>query len=270
VASIDRRLKARRGDVDNSRMADQRQPDYDFFGPGRAAQRPPAPPAQPYGVPPAPPPPQAQPPQQPYGVSPQRFEPGGGPPAPYFVPRRSRAVTALIVAAVVVGVVVVAGIVAAVAIPVFVHQRIRADWKATTVSLPETFDGGARTEVSAAVRSQLSVADAFANSDIAVYRTGGVTVLAVAGKPTQPLAEADGAEVRRGMLAGMAGNGVSVSLAETDPGRLGGWFGCGTLGAQPASVCLATDHGSFVMVVVSGSDDPASVARRMRESAVHR
>ena len=249
-------------------MAEHRQPDYDFFGPGRAPQRP-SPQQAPQQ---APPPAYGAPAPQPYGVPPPRYAaPGGLPPAPYLVPRRSRAVTALIVAAAVMASLVVAGIVAAVAIPVFLNQRMRAEWKATTVGLPDTFDGGARSAVPAAVRSQLAaVAEQLASSDAASYRTdGGVTVFVVAGKGREPLTEADGEDVRRGMLDGMAESGLSVSLAESDPGRLGGWFGCGSLGAA-ASVCLATDHASVVILVVAGSDDPTTVARRMRETAVRR
>jgi len=257
-------------------MADQRQPDYDFFGPGQAPRQPAPQPRQPYGVPPHQPHHAAQPTQQPYGVPPQRFgAPGGLPPAPYLVPRRSRAVTALIVAAIVVASLVAAGIVAAVALPVYLGHRMRAEWEATSIGLPETFDGGARTAVPAAARSQLATEDELMTSDLALYRTtGGTTVVVVAGKTKRPMSDATGASFRRGMLAGMAQSGLSVSLTESDPGRLGGWFGCGAPAGMPTgaptSVCVAVDHASVVLVVVAGSADGVSVARRMREAAVRR
>jgi len=229
-------------------MADQRQPDYDFFGPGQAPRQPGPEPRHPYGVPPhqpahaalptrpAPPIQPGRPIPRPYGVPPQPFAaPGGLPPAPYFVPRRSRAVTALIVAAIVVATLIAAGVVAAVAIPVYLGHRMRAEWEATSIGLPETFDGGPRTAVPASARSQLATEDELMTSDLALYRTkGGATVVVVAGKTKRPMNDAGGASFRRGMLAGMAQSGLSVSLTESDPGRLGGWFGCGAPAGLPA------------------------------------
>jgi hypothetical protein len=243
-------------------MAERRQPDYDFFGPGGGPQpQSPVPPGtrqQPYGVPGPPRPP---------GV------PGlpGLPPAPYVVPRRSRAVTALIVAAAGVVALILAGIVAAVAIPVFLNQRLRAEWRETTVSLPETFDGGARTDAPAALASAFAADDAVRSAEVAVYRTDrGARVVVVAAKSREPMTETAGLETRRGLVAGLAENGAHLTLAEADAGTLGGWFGCGPVTGSAADVCVATDHGAVVMVVVSGSDDPVSLARRMREAVVRR
>ena len=74
-----------------------------------------------------------------------------GGPAPYPVPRRSRAVTALIAAAVVLVSIIGIGIVSAVAIPVFLSQRMKAEWRSTTIALPATFDGGEREELPASL-----------------------------------------------------------------------------------------------------------------------
>jgi hypothetical protein len=242
-------------------MADQRQPDYDFFGPGQAPQRPPPRPRQPYGVSPDQRP-------QPYGVPPPRSTgPGGLPPAPYLVPRRSRATTALIVAAVVVGSLVVAGIVAAVAVPVLLDQRIRAEWKATTVTLPQAFEGGQRT--SAPPDLQPQTPEGVPRMEVGIYRTdAGVTVMAFAAKTAGPQTTENQAEDRRGVVAGLASEGMN--LQEADAGALGGWLGCGRVAGSPSTMCVATDHASIVSVVVTGADDPVAVARRLREATVHR
>lgn len=228
-------------------MADRRQPDYDFFGPGPAAQ---------------------PPPQQPDGVPPPRFAaPGGLPPAPHLVPRRSRAVTALIVAAVVVGSLVVAGVVTAVAVPVFLDRRVRAEWRATTVALPEAFEGGRRTAVAPDLQPRNP--EGAPPMEVATYRTdAGVTILVYAAKTAGPQTTENQAEDRRAVLAELASEGVE--LQETDAGALGGWFGCGRVADSPETMCLATDHASFLTAHVTGADDPASVARRLREATVHR
>jgi hypothetical protein len=255
ASPVDRRLKGPGAGADTSRMADRRQPDYDFFGPGPAAQPPPPRPPQPYGVPA-------------HGHAPGFAPaPGGLPPAPYLVPRRSRAVTALIVAAVVVGSLFVAGIVAAVALPVFLNQRIRAEWQATTVALPETFEGGARTAAPPDLQPQNP--EGVPRMEVATYRTdAGVTVLAVAGKTGSPQRTEEQAENRRDLLAGLASEGVN--LQETDAGALGGWLGCGRADGSPSTICVATDQASILSLLVTGADDPASVARRLREATVHR
>jgi hypothetical protein len=248
-------------------MADQRQPDYDFFGPGHAPQQPTPRPQHPYGVPPHQQTLPAQPAQQPYGVPPSRGPaPGGLPPAPYVVPRRSRAVTALIVAAIVVGSLVVAGIVAAIAIPVFLNQRVRAEWKATTVTLPRTFEGGQLTAAPPDLQPQTP--EGTAMMDVGTYRTDtGVTLFVLAAKTGDPLTVEDQAEARRSLLAGLASEGMN--LQEQDAGDLGGWLGCGRVGAAPSTACVATDHGSLVAVIVTGAADPVTVARRLREATVH-
>ena len=261
-------------------MAERRQPDYDFFGPGRRPATPPGgppgpgygpPPAQPYGTPPA------RPQQQPYGAPQQHsFAPPPLPVSPYAqpprqayhpVPRRSRAVTALIVVAVTVVGVIGLGVLAAIAIPVFLHQRTRAEWRATTVALPETFEGGQR--IAAAPDLQPQTPLGMARMDVGNYRTdAGVRLFVVAAKALDPQSVEDQAEARRGLLAGLASQGTV--LQEKDAGALGGWFGCGTVNSTPSTACVATDHGSVVAIIVSGSDDPAAEALRLREAVVRR
>jgi hypothetical protein len=191
---------------------------------------------------------------------------------PPVVVRRSRAVTALVAAAVAVACLVVVGIGAAIAIPVFLSQRMKAEWRSTTITLPETFDGGTRTEVPASLVPQLP-SEVASQLHIAFYRTGaGATILVAAAKAPEPLSAEDQVTARREVLAGVAGtgSGVTLSLTETDAGELGGWFGCGTPSTGRGSACLATDSSGLVMVLLEGSPDPVADARRMREAVVHR
>jgi hypothetical protein len=265
-------------------MAERRQPDYDFFGPGQGrpptGQPPAGPPPYgahpPYGAPPPPPPP----PGPPYGTATHSF--GGPPPpphgaawqqvrpAPYPVAPRSRAVTALIAAAVVLVSIIGIGVVSAVAIPVFLSQRMKAEWRSTTIALPATFDGGTRTDVPSSAIPQVPD-DVIEPLQVAGYRTGdGATLVVGLTKARRPMTDQDQAEARRGVVAGMAMRDVQLTLTESDPGQLGGWFGCGAVTGNPATACVATDHAGIVMIVVAGSDAPVADARRLREASVHR
>ena len=285
-------------------MAERRQPDYDFFGPGQGppptGQSPAGPP--PYGAPPshgtqsaygtqpahgaqptygtqpaygAPPAPYGTPPVQPFGGpppplygAPGAWQQAGRP--PYPVPPRSRAVTALIAAAVVVVSIIGIGIVSAVAIPVFLAQRMKAEWRSTTIALPATFDGATRTDVPSSAIPQVPD-DVIEPLQVAGYRTGdGTTIVVGATKAKQAMTEQDQVDARRGVVAGMAMRDVQLTLTESDPGPLGGWFGCGAVTGDPATVCVATDHAGIVMIVVAGSDAPVADARRLREASVHR
>ncbi len=278
-------------------MAERRQPDYDFFGQGQRSAGGQSQPPQ-YG---AAPPPAGQPPsgtpggygtqgptqsrygtQLPYGApappsgggpvsgSPPAWQPPAHPPSPMAV-RRSPAVTALIAAAVVVAALFVVGVVAAVAIPVFLNQRVRAEWRATTVALPDTFDGARRLEVAGGAELRQAAPEEAASADLATYVTGSRTTYLVLGVKTKdPMTAEDQTDARREMLAGMSASGVTMDLTEADAGNLGGWFGCGPIEGTPASACVATDSASAVLVVMRGSQDVTGDARRMRETVVRR
>ena len=251
-------------------MAERRQPDYDFFGPGQGQPPAAGPPAgqTSYGNP-------AYGTQPSYGTLPPPYGAPAGPAwrppgPPYPAPPRSRAVTALIAAAIVLVSVIGIGIVSAIAIPVFLAQRMKAEWRSTTIALPQTFDGAARTDVPQSMVPQVPN-DVIDPLQVAGYRTGGGTAFVVGlTKARQPMTEQDQADARRGVVAGMATRDVRLTLTESDPGQLGGWFGCGAVGGDAATACVATDHAGIVMIVVAGSDAPVADARRLREASVHR
>ncbi|MFN8076065.1 MAG: hypothetical protein U0Q15_11680 [Kineosporiaceae bacterium] len=135
-----------------------KQPDYDFFTT-------PSPQGSTWGTPPGPGP-SSPAPADPWGApappsafaTPSATQPGprgsagtgwhGGTPStitarPVARPSggMSSGAKALIAVAVVVGLLVVGGIAAAVVIPVFLNQKAKAEWQATSVSAPGTFEG---------------------------------------------------------------------------------------------------------------------------------
>jgi hypothetical protein len=93
-------------------------------------------------------------------------------------------------------------------------------------------------------------------------------VLAAKGRAV--LTTEDQLNARRELETELAQSGLQVSLARTDAGPLGGWFGCDTPARARASVCLATDSAALVLVVVEGSADPVADARRLREAVEKR
>jgi hypothetical protein len=242
-------------------MAERRQPDYDFFGPGQGSPAPPG-----------------TTPRWPALDGPQ--QPAAGPPpstASMPVPRRSTGLTVLVVAAVVVGAVVVMGVVSAVAIPVFLAQRMRAEWKATTFVLPETFDGATRTAVPASEIPDLS-AESFGTLQVARYRTGTTSYFVVAAKGKEPLAGSEQVDFPRQLSGGMAQDGMRLSFTEKDAGKLGGWHGCGPVTLTGSggdtgtglTACASVDHAGVVLVLVTGLADPAAASLRLREAVERR
>ena len=94
----------------------------------------------------------------------------------------------------------------------------------------------------------------------------------VAAKAQEPMTAEDQVAARRELVAGLAADDLQLTFTETDPGRLGGWFGCGTAATAAAGSTRLPRHGhaAVVLVVLRGSKDPAADARRMREAVVRR
>lgn len=240
-------------------MSDDRQPGYDFF-----------PPPQPT----TPATPRSGPPHQPYpgpmtGVVPRQSPPWADqiPPA-----RRSSIPAWLIVLIVLFVALVTSGILAAVAIPVFLSQRLKAEYQATTVELPATFNGQKRNTGTQATEVAKSVAIGGINAkDVAVYgRIGPDTVIIVALKPPAPMSEAQQTVERNDFERAFASTGSPLFLIKApDAGELGGWIGCGNTVQGPV-VCLATSVGSMVTVITSAEGDPVTLLRQARAATVSR
>jgi hypothetical protein len=164
-------------------------------------------------------------------------------------------------------------ILAAIAIPVFLSQRLKAEHRATTVQLPATFAGHKRnTGAEADALAKTFTVGQIRAEDIAVYgKIGPEVVIIVALKPPTAWSEVRQASERSDFVRSFTAQGTSLVLLEDpDPGELGGWIGCGTAG-EGFEVCLATSTGSMVTMISSaGGDDPVTLLRQARAATVHR
>jgi hypothetical protein len=233
-----------------------RQPDYDFFAPTRnnltsggnpasAPIRPASPTASGWGYPPG------------------------------YRPPSQRSLPGWVIALIVVGVLLFGlSIMSAVAIPVFLNQRAKAQWQATRVTIPQTFEGADRNTGAAAKQfaSDFSTASGIGSDAVGVFgpvNTQAVIIMAV--KSGAPWSDAEQAAQRRGFVQGFTSQDQTLTTpVQVDPGRLGGWAGCG-LTSSGIHICFATDADSIV-VIVSGTDagDPATLLRDARAATVIR
>jgi hypothetical protein len=246
------RLKPATVHADHWSMTDDRRPNYDFFAPTPTPRPPPYPPAARTGP---------MPPQ----------------PGPTFVetipPRRSGLPGwAVVLISAVAGLFVV-GILAAIAIPVFISQREKAQWQATTVSLPATLNGADRNTTATAN----TLATTFANDgipleNIGIYGPIGPDVVIIfavktpiAATPAQRAAER--AEFERGFA--VPGSSSLVLTPQADPGKLGGELSCDS--SQGVQICVATDANSiFALVTGAKAVAPATLTRQAREATISR
>jgi hypothetical protein len=236
---------------------------------------PPEPGQQPlsYLPPPPPPPP-------PYGGWPGTVLPGPG-----YPPASRTGLPGWAIALIVGGLgVLVVLILAAVAIPVFLHQRAQADLSATSVSLPPALAG--MTEVDDPATKQ-QIADTVGSIDtcsctgpllmtVYVDNIGTHRVVVAAGK----FSSAASASVQQSFSANMwvgirdsaAEEGATVGpVVEADAGRLGGTMSCAPITADATGrVCVSVDRTSFVMMMEFGPTIDPTLPVIVRESVVHR
>jgi hypothetical protein len=175
--------------------------------------------------------------------------------------------------AVLVGALLTVSLVAAVAIPVFLSQRAKAQWGSTSIALPDTFQGAPRISTPTLEQLASATGGGYRESVVGAYRRSPTDLmLIIAAKPRDALTASDQERARAGFRKGFtsSSNGVDIELTQQkDAGKLGGWFGCGA--ARSAKVCVATDAGSLVAVVMGpGVQDPAATARAAREATVRR
>lgn len=223
----------------------------DYFAGSRGSAPPPQP-ASPQATPFTPPPVWQQPPT---ATAPAQAWPPqwSAPPSP----GRSPATTALIVVASVVGAIVVMGVLAAIAIPVFLNEREKAEAARTVVSIPPVAAGLAlRTD---------AVGDGYAQR-LRDIRTPGTHLAGAyggaAGRPEAVVSVtrlrmsfADqrdylDAAVRSAVRASAAG---AAAFGDIAPGPLGGRVTCSS--ATTMTICFFADAGAYGSVVVWA--DPA-------------
>lgn len=177
---------------------------------------------------------------------------------------------------------------AAVAVPVYQHQRGQAVWKATSVALPQSIGGRPRLTDTASVqlaeemKSTLVTGSAgrkFPEPMVALYGSGaGPKLLVVAARPTTPFTVRDFnaslVAFRRGVTTGAPASATFGAYQAADPGTLGGAMKCldVSVNGQSFGACAAIDSGAFVSVVAINAAGPevANLARQAREAVVHR
>ena len=170
--------------------------------------------------------------------------------------------------------VVLLGILAVFTVPVFLDQRAKAQWRATSVSLPAGLGGQPRNTTA---KAQL-LAKSFANQeipveDVAIYGTVGskAVILLAVRLPTatnRKRQDAERASFERSFTT--KGGGTLRLVKDSQPDPLGGWLGCGTT-PEGAHVCLATDDASMVAVITGPTTgDPFALARQARAATVTR
>jgi hypothetical protein len=268
-------------------MGDDRQPDYDFFVPPRGVTAPPAgPQGEPY-------PGQSYPdqlhPGQPYPGQPYPGSAAGPYPsmprgtvipaqmnwAGQLPPARSSGMPRWLIAViVVVSLFFGIAILAAVAVPVFLSQRNKAEYQNTTVALPATFNNQSRNTGADAVKVARGfvVEGVVSQNDVAVYgKVGPTMVVIMALKPPSALSSIEQQNLRTDIEKKFAAlNSPVVLVGGPDPADNHVWTGCGQTG-QGLEVCLATSPGSLVTVMTSaaGAADPMDLVRQAQAATVH-
>jgi hypothetical protein len=160
-----------------------------------------------------------------------------------------------------------------------------AQWKRTTIELPQTWRGAELTRVDGQMPFGAPALGA-GRALVGSYRippTGGSgadqlggaayggTAVVMASKFGAPMSEANQTAFRKGFARSWRMMGID--LEEADPGQLGGWMGCGT-GRQSTgglTVCMATDASGYVVTMFDTSfTDAPGAARELREATVRR
>jgi hypothetical protein len=168
-----------------------------------------------------------------------------------------------------VGALVLLGILAAIAIPVFLNERSKAEASHTTISVPAQVLGMPQLtdRVTAAQIERLRTMPGAGLQFAGAYGDGRITVVVGAAK------SALGFDGQRGYFAGASRSASQqgITLSKIKPGKLGGEMRCGAHRTLPMTICAFADGGSYGVVVVTGpATDPESTARSAREAFVHR
>jgi hypothetical protein len=243
----------------------------DYFSaplPG-AGQRPApvAPPAWPAQQPPAYAPVSSAPPSYP----PPGYQPGAPAWPTPTVSTMSVGMKVLIAIASVIGGFILLGILAAIAIPVFLNQRAKAEAAATSVSIPTQVVGLARLTDARSLQVEQQLRQQPGQPAVGVYGVNG-SVRATVAVSRQAMSGADDAAFLQGAERGFQNQGVGqVFFTAVDAGRLRGLMRCATVVSPQFSVCVFADHGAFGSISLYGSlTGRTDVALSIREAVEHR
>jgi hypothetical protein len=175
-------------------------------------------------------------------------------------------------------------IAAAVAIPVFLHQRDAAVARATTVSPAARV--GALTqytdprmqEVTAQMTAGLSACGCFQPAATSSYQVPDRThqLVVIGAKFTRPAGSQTRDSFQRGFWNGAHANMPTLGpVSDRDPGRLGGTLRCASVstGGAAGQLCASVDAGAVVILVemarTGDQPDPGLIVTA-RESMEHR
>ena len=164
------------------------------------------------------------------------------------------------------GSLIIVGILAAIAIPVFLNQRAKAEAAAVHVAIPESAAGLQRlhTETASSIEQTLMQPGTPGTHYAAVYGTGGRMVASV-GISTHTMLPGDRKAFLRGAKEGTS-SGFVGSFAPVDAGKLGGDFQCASAG-KAGVICLFADAGSYGVVTVNRDyTTGVAMARQIREA----
>jgi hypothetical protein len=174
-------------------------------------------------------------------------------------------------------------VLAAVAIPVFLHQRAQAELSATSIALPPAVAGLAEVDDPATQQQLADTARSLDTCDctepprMTLYQDDAGThrVFVAVSKFTRGLNPSEQQSFSGGMWRGIraadAGGAMLGPQVDGDAGRLGGTMSCApfTAGAT-GRVCVSVDRTSFVMMMEFGSATDPTLPVIVRESVVHR
>ncbi len=245
-------LKPSQGVADPTAVSDNTQAGYEYFAPPPAAPPRTSPDAgQQWGVP-----------------DPRRaLNPVTTAPEMWRLPRWANMLSSIL------AVLMIGGLVTAVGLPMIARHRLNSQFESTSISLPKTFNGQPGVSSGRTEQQLEAVAAEFSSTSARIYGKNTLGLILIAGfRPKQAMSKDDQAEARIQLVKQLNNGNTGSALILTpfaDPGPLGGYFGCGTI--APATVCIASDPGSMVAVVVGPAVPHAqSVALKAREASVKR
>ena len=251
-------LKARSPGAEPCAVTDDPKTGYDFFVPPPAA----APPAPPSAAPAAT---DTADPQ--WRLNPETFHTAGS--GGVRLPRWANAGIGIL------AVLLVASLAVAIVVPIVHKHQLDTEYRATSIELPASFNGMRGATSGQSEKSLEAIATGFSDTQAKVYGANTLGLILIVGfRPKAAMSEDDQSQARAQLAKELnsttAAGSTRVTLTEaSDTGSLGGWFGCGK--AAPATVCVATDPGSMVAIVLGpGVQNPEQTALKAREASVTR
>ena len=201
------------------------------------------------------------------------------PPAPSAVPGwppytgqpLSGGALAGLIAAAAFGAVLLVGILAAVAIPVFLQARDRAQAANTSVVMPEQVVGLSRLHDTRSLQMEEQLRAQPGNPVVGVFGSAG-SVRAAVAVTRHSMSSQDQRDYFAGAETAWQSQGTSqMTFTPVDPGSLGGAMRCGTAQSQQFTICLFVDPGAFGTITLFGelagsTDTPVAI----REAVEHR